>query len=116
MTNSYETDDERIEIPLCRTMSPCDVRGDRGLAGANGDAPSRRREWAKAALDSFAKDHSAMGVDAALANVARADDPYLRSLTALALNFWDGPQTEPALLRLARDRGRGELIKITEND
>ena len=82
----------------------------------NGEAPSRRREWAKAALESFDKGHSAMGVDAALAQVARADDPYLRSLAALALNFWDGPQTEPTLLLLAHDRGRGELIKITEND
>jgi hypothetical protein len=81
-----------------------------------GDAPSEPREWAKAALDSFDKDHSAMGVDAALAQAARADDPYLRSLVALALNFWEGPQTEPALLRLAHDRGRGELIKITETD
>src|SRR5207245_2077757 len=81
-----------------------------------GDAASDRREWAKAALESFDKSHAAMGVDAALARVARADDPYLRSLAALALNFWDGPQTEPTLLRLAHDRGRGELIKITETD
>jgi hypothetical protein len=82
----------------------------------NGDGPSRRREWAKAALDSFGHDQAALGVDAALAKVARADDPYLRSLVALALNFWDGPQSEATLLRLAHDRGRGELIKITEND
>jgi hypothetical protein len=82
----------------------------------NGDGPSRRREWAKAALDAIGKDQAALKVDATLAKVAQADDPYLRSLVALALNFWDGPRTEPTLLRLANDRGQGELIKITEND
>ena len=80
------------------------------------DAPSERRAWAKAALDSFEKGDAVLGVDAALAQTARADDPYLRSLVALALNFWDGPQAEATLVRLAHDRGRGELITITEND
>jgi hypothetical protein len=81
-----------------------------------GDAPSERRAWAKAALDSFEKGDAGLGVDGALAQAARADDPYLRSLVALALNFWDGPQAEATLVRLAHDRGRGELITITEND
>jgi hypothetical protein len=56
------------------------------------------------------------GVDAVLERVAGADDPYLRSLVALALNFWDGPRAEPTLLRLARDDGHGQRIEITETD
>jgi hypothetical protein len=80
------------------------------------DAPEQRVAWARAALASFDKGHSAMGVDAALAQLVTADDPYLRSLVALALNFWDGPQTEAALLLLSHDDGRGESIRITESD
>ncbi len=56
------------------------------------------------------------GVDAVLERVARADNPFLRELVALALNFWDGPRVEPTLLRLARDDGRGTRVEITEAD
>jgi hypothetical protein len=54
------------------------------------------------------------GVDTVLERAATADDPYLRSLVALALNFWDGDRVEPTLLRLARDDGRGERIEIPD--
>jgi hypothetical protein len=56
------------------------------------------------------------GVDAVLERCARADDPFLRAQVALALNFWDGPRVEPALLRLARDDGHGTRIEATEAD
>ncbi|MCI0464989.1 MAG: hypothetical protein L0Z62_49340 [Gemmataceae bacterium] len=56
------------------------------------------------------------GVDALLERVAQADNPFLRELVALALNFWDGPRVEPTLLRLARDDGHGTRIEISEAD
>lgn len=54
--------------------------------------------------------------DRVLARVARAEDRYLRAQVALALNFWDGPEVEPTLLRLARDTGHGELVRVSEAD
>jgi hypothetical protein len=58
---------------------------------------------------------SALGVDVTLSKCARADDPFLRELTALALTFWKGSDAEnqhieETLLRLARDNGHGELL------
>jgi hypothetical protein len=55
-------------------------------------------------------------VDQTLEQCAHADDPYLRSLVALALNFWDGDRVEPTLRELARDDGHGRRIEITDND
>jgi hypothetical protein len=84
-----------------------------------------RAEWAKQTLtylktwkeDEWKENKKPpLGVDAILARCAEADDPYLRALTALALNFWDGDLVEPTLLRLARDDGHGERIEIGELD
>lgn len=78
---------------------------------------TERAEWARAALAYLQGTVAAdRGVDAVLERVAGADDPYLRALVALALNFWDGPRVEPTLLRLARDDGHGQRIEITETD
>lgn len=55
-------------------------------------------------------------VDKLLAKVAESEDRYLREQVALAFNFWDGPLAEPTLQKLARDRGHGTLIRITEQD
>ncbi|HYT89981.1 MAG TPA: hypothetical protein VEL76_14845 [Gemmataceae bacterium] len=74
----------------------------------------KRAEWARAALRPLQGQPS--GVDAVLERCASADDPYLRSLIAHALNFWDGDRVEPTLLRLARDDGHGKILEITETD
>jgi hypothetical protein len=56
---------------------------------------------------------SALGVDTTLAKCATARDSFLRELTALALNFWDGSaaeneRMEATLLKLGHDDGREE--------
>jgi hypothetical protein len=77
----------------------------------------KRARWARQTLPYLEKGRPpAQGVDAVLAQCAKADDPFLRAEVALALNFWDGPLVEPALLRLVRDDGHGKKIEITEND
>lgn len=60
----------------------------------------------------------ALGVDRVLEKCADAEDPSLREMAAFAMNFWSGTATEDArlekaLLRLARDDGRGEK-ELTE--
>ncbi len=57
---------------------------------------------------------NAMGVDAVVTKCAAADDPFLRELSAFALNFWYGDdalnrQMEKTLDLLAHDDGRGTL-------
>lgn len=54
----------------------------------------------------------ALGVDETLADCARADDPFLRKLSALALNVWRGSaaendRMESTLLALTYDNGHG---------
>jgi hypothetical protein len=56
------------------------------------------------------------GVDKVLAVCSRHEDIFLREEVAQALNFWDGPETEPTLVRLANDDGFGVRIVITEDD
>jgi hypothetical protein len=75
----------------------------------------KRAEWAKQTLVHLEGKQPAGFVDGALAKCAGGDDPFLRELVALALNFWDG-DVEPILIRLANDDGRGKLIKIAEDD
>jgi hypothetical protein len=83
-----------------------------------------RARWAQNTLsyvyqpqpsDSY-KPSRLVATDRTLADCARAEDPYLRSLVALALNFWEGELVEPTLQRLARDDGHGPRIEISEND
>ncbi len=80
---------------------------DREALAASGD----RGQWAKLAHDHLRsrqeKRPTSMGVDETLAETARANDPFLRKLTALALGFWDGPRADDTLLRLVADDGRG---------
>jgi hypothetical protein len=54
----------------------------------------------------------ALGVDVTLERCSRAEDPWLRELTALALSFWHGTaeeneRMEATLERLLHDDGRG---------
>jgi hypothetical protein len=89
---------------------------------AEAGGESKRAEWARLALHyiegkgRLAEAHAAQGVDVALEQVSRADNPFLRELVAHALNFWDGPRVEPTLQRLARDDGHGTRVEVTEAD
>jgi hypothetical protein len=77
-----------------------------------------RRRAAKTALfylgEVHGNDSDVVHADAALAKAAEAKDIYLREQVAFVLNFWDGPQTEPTLLRLSEDRGEGTLLRTPE--
>jgi hypothetical protein len=75
----------------------------------------QRAVWARLAHDHLTRGVP-LGVDATLEKCARAEDSYLRSLVALALNFWDGPRTEPTLRALSYDDGHGTRVEITEKD
>lgn len=79
--------------------------------------------WARTALYyldqsvlSSAQLKGVVKVDETLAFAADADDRFLRELTAMAFNFWDGALAEPTLLKLANDRGQGTLLRVEEND
>lgn len=74
-------------------------------------------DWAQKTRDYLEKRRAgkadALGVDKTLQSCAQADDPFLRKLTAFALNFWTGTPAENArmeatLLKLTHDDGRGE--------
>jgi hypothetical protein len=82
-------------------------------AEAAGQGP--RADWARLAYDHLTKGQP-LGVDATLEKCSRAPDTYLRSLVALALNFWDGPRVEPTLRALSDDDGHGTRVEITEQD
>lgn len=76
-----------------------------------------RGRWAKTALQSM-DDHRAgkpRGLGDDFLTLADADDPWLRQLTALALNFWEGTprekgRIEDVLVRLSYDMGKGEEL------
>jgi len=75
-----------------------------------------RRKGAKNALKYLnefpdAQDTDLVAIDETLDVASKAQDQYLREMTALALNFWTGPLAESTLLRLSRDDGFGTLIK-----
>ena len=85
--------------------------------------PGKHAAWADTAL--YYIDKSALPsdrmknvvkVDETLAVCADADDRFLRQLTAMALNFWDGEKAEATLLKLSQDRGQGTLLRLEEND
>jgi hypothetical protein len=77
-----------------------------------------RADWAKTALwyvaPSDARD--VVRVDETLVYCADAEDRFVRELVAMAFNFWDGPQAEATLLKLAKDNGHGTLLRVEEND
>lgn len=77
--------------------------------------PGLRGQWARQVADWLAQGGS-LGVDQTLARCAQAEDTYLRSLVALALNFWDGPQVDAVLQQLAQDDGHGTRLEIPDSD
>lgn len=85
-----------------------------------------RAAWAAAALaylqQSPPRSLQPLGVETTLLQTAKDKDPFVRELTALALNFWSGNAAESAafdemLLQLCRDDGHGkEIQKQGEED
>jgi hypothetical protein len=89
--------------------------------------PGSRGVWARAALRYLsgpqAKSLRSLGVEDVFTKCAGDPDPFVRSMTAFALNFWDGTESENAsleqlLVTLSRDIGHGEdaLAKIRERE
>jgi hypothetical protein len=80
----------------------------------------QRRQLAAATLDALEGKRD-LGVIAALAECAKADDPDLRKYVAYALTFWDGSPNEndlaeKTLLMLSRDDGRGVRVILSDDD
>src|SRR5262249_51654618 len=79
-------------------------------------------EWARLTLGYLEGQQKNLGVVQALAECARADDPYLRTQVALALTFWEGEDEDEkalagnTLIRLSHDDGHGVRIEIGETD
>jgi hypothetical protein len=95
------------------------------IAGLKAEAvgTSARATWARTALYYIDKSALPTGsldgvvkVDETLVATANADDRFLRELTAMSFNFWDGENAEATLLKLAKDDGHGTLLRVEEND
>jgi hypothetical protein len=95
------------------------------IAGLKTEAAGagQRAAWARTALyylDKSALPDGSMSdvvkVDETLVMTADADDRFLRELTAMAFNFWDGDKAEATLLKLANDNGRGTSLRVEESD
>jgi HEAT repeat protein len=81
------------------------------------DGKGDRARWAAAALDQLQGKTGALRVDKALAECAEdRGDPFLRELVAFALKYWDGPDVEKTLVKLAHDPGEGEAVEVGEMD
>jgi hypothetical protein len=90
------------------------------LDRAADSAPGEQAAWARRAAAALRK-KGPLGVVAALADCANADDPFLRQQAALALTFWGGTPdedelVETTLLKLAHDDGHGTAIKLEEKE
>jgi hypothetical protein len=84
-------------------------------------AGGQKSHWAQLSADYLQETKKNIGVIQALAECAKADDPYLRTLVGFALTFWEGDpsekeQAEKTLLTLSRDDGHGVRIEIGEAD
>jgi hypothetical protein len=78
--------------------------------------PGKRGDWARKAHDCLAARRQgnamAIGLDATLAECAKAENPELRKMVALALTYWQGnveenQLMEQTLVKLAHDDGFG---------
>jgi hypothetical protein len=70
------------------------------------DTSGAQGQWAKATLD-FLKYQDPLGVEKSLVECAKSDDAYTRKLAALAMSFWNGPDTDVMLEALVYDDGHG---------
>lgn len=94
----------------------------KGAAAGSGE----RAAWAGSALaylqQPTPRSLQSLGVEVTLLRAAQDKDPFVRELTALALNFWSGNAAESAafdevLLQLCRDDGHGrEIAKQGEEE
>ncbi len=84
------------------------------LAGFQQEAVGQGSRAARAATalaclqDRRAGKPNALGVDAVLVRCSADGNPFLREMAVFALNFWDGPDVEEALVARLDDRGAGE--------
>ena len=79
-----------------------------------------RRKAAKNALFFLneypdANDLDLVAIDQTLDKASRSQDQFQREMTALTLNFWDGPLAVATLLRLSRDDGFGTNLQSPDN-
>jgi hypothetical protein len=87
---------------------------------ASGDGPPGT--WAATAVtylrDRQAGQPNALGVDELLVSCSTDRNPFLREMAVFAMNFWDGPRIEDALLARVEDQGEGEelLAPFAEGD
>jgi hypothetical protein len=95
------------------------LKGLKDEASAHG----ARAGWARTALYYLDKGALPGGnmdgvvrVDETLVAVANAQDLYLREMTAMAFNFWDGDKAEATLLKLTKDDGRNLTLLPEEKD
>ena len=98
----------------CRRSGKAEVLA--ALDQAADTAPGEQATWARRSAAAL-RQQAPLGVVAALAECANADDPFLRQQVALALTFWDGTPdedklVEATLLKLAHDDGHGTSIEI----
>jgi hypothetical protein len=83
--------------------------------------PGEQADWAGLAYRYLQGTQKNVGVIPALAECAKANDPFLRTLVANALTFWEGEGeektlAEKTLLTLSYDDGRGARIGVDEGD
>jgi hypothetical protein len=94
------------------------------LAGFEKEAAGEGDRAAEAAAAlAYLKDRQAgkvtsLGVDEVLVRCSGEKDPFLREIAVFALNFWDGPGVEDALVARLNDGGEGEelLADFAEGD
>src|SRR5262249_23124842 len=84
--------------------------------GEEATGSGERGNWAKVALqrmtDRLAGKARGLGDD--YLSLADADDPYLRELFALSLNFWDGDSRESQQIEATLDRLSGATGRVEE--
>jgi hypothetical protein len=94
---------------------------------AETQAKGTRGEWSQTALGYLegtdVKSLGALGLEAVFKSCAGDADPFVRSMSAFAMNFWNGTPAENAriddlLVKLSRDDGHGEegLSRMRESE
>ncbi len=81
-------------------------------------AEDDRAAWAAVCVTYLADRSNSLGVDEVLARCSADPNPFLREMAVFAMNFWNGPRIEEALLARLDDRGEGEelLSPFAEGD
>jgi hypothetical protein len=100
---------ERQEAVLSGFEQEAAGEGDRATLAAATLACLKDRAAGKA---------NSLGVDEVLVRCSADPNPFLREIAVFALNFWDGPGVEDALVARLDDRGEGEelLSDFAEGD